>query len=276
VYELRLLPVPDQIVTLASCVPHRYVYELKYSFGHLFWDRCGKIANEIVGSEKRRDWSFAAAGNGFFQCQCASENVNFTYGWAKLDLGQSQGPKNEELMTSSAFAMLADELSSVVVETLRLSVFTRIGFRALYLFGTADRDEANERVKKLRAVRQDPEVWSSLGETTEFTFSTVVKRPASMLKVSISPFEQDVAIPPGIAEAARVAAKEQPVRQREALLNKYRAKHFIEQYPASGVVLDLDSYIEDPPVGSGVAPGDFIEKSAKDFESLMGSLLEAT
>ncbi|HQU44434.1 MAG TPA: hypothetical protein PK867_16555, partial [Pirellulales bacterium] len=94
--------------------PHRYVYELRYSFGHIFWDRRGKVANEIVGSEKRPDWNFAAAGNGFMQCQCANESLNFNYGWAKLDLSQSQGPKTEKLMTSSSFAMLAEELSGIV------------------------------------------------------------------------------------------------------------------------------------------------------------------
>lgn len=268
--------MPDQIVSLATCVRHRYVYELRYSFGHLFWDRCGKIANEIVGSEKRADWNFSAAGNGFFQCQSISENINFSYGWAKLDLSQAQGPKTEALMASSTFAMIADEVSSIVVETLRLSVFTRIGFRALYLFGTRDKEEANERLKELRAVRQTPEIWKSLGETAEFTFSTLVKRPGSMLKVSVSPFEQDVAIPPGIAEAARLAAKDEPARQKQARLEKYRAKHLIEQYPACGIVVDLDSYIEEPPIGSGVAPGEFVEKSATDFESLMARLLERT
>lgn len=85
-----------------------------------------------------------------------------------------------------------------------------------------------------------------------------------------------MAIPPGVAEAARVVAKDQPTRQKEAMLSKYKAKHFIEQYPACGVLLDLDSYIEDPPIGSGVSPGDFIEKSAREFQSLMGHFLEAT
>lgn len=35
------------------------------------------------------------------------------------------------------------------------------------------------------AVRQNAEFWDSLGGTADFTFSTVVKRPASMLKVLV-------------------------------------------------------------------------------------------
>ena len=43
------------VVDLRTEVIHRYVFELRYDFGQIYWDRAGRIAKAILAEQEEWD-----------------------------------------------------------------------------------------------------------------------------------------------------------------------------------------------------------------------------
>lgn len=262
------------IVSLSTAVTNRYVFELRYWFGHTYWDRCGKIINQIL-----RDfdaWKFGDIGTGSCKILCEEQNQTFAFGPSKLDLSQSQDLKVVTLPPIADFANVADRFSEIVTSTIGVDSFSRIGFRCWYLYPTSSREDARERILSLKVMKgvrdfaADPETLSS--PTLQFT----VERATRQVRVAISTFEQQVELTPGIEQAARTRARDQPVRQQQILLEKLRARHMIASLPRCGVLVDLFAFIEDPPMGHGTSAGTFLVESAEEFGRMQAEILASS
>jgi len=261
------------VVGLNTSVVHRYIYELRYDFGHAYWDRCGRVINEIIAAHEK--WNFENMGSGACHLRSSEQNLDFNYGWAKLDLSQTQDREVLTLLPAGEFGALAESLTEVVVRTLQLGDFTRIGFRSHYLFPTGSVDEAHGLLKRLKLFRMDPGTESEIGVTSEVSYRTVVQRPEHKLRIAVAPFEQQVNLPPGVIQAARAKARDHWKDQKDVIKAKLKAQHMIKHLPQYGLLLDLDASLEEPPYPDSISVSDFVTRAERDFRDLTPKILKA-
>jgi hypothetical protein len=258
------------VVGLKTEVVHRYVFELRFEFGHVYWDRAGRIAKEILGIE---GWDFEQIDMNHCHLARRDRNLNVNFGPGKLDLSQTQGPDVAELMPPGEFGATAEELATIVVKHLEVDTFPRIGFRVWHLYPSADREESQHLVQSLRMFSTDSQIQERLGPVSEVSHRLVVERPAHMLRIAVAPFEQAVELPPSVVRAAKPKTRDLR-HNRKGFLDKLKAERIIRNYPQFGLLVDLDAYVEDPPYPDDLAASDFITNAIQDFETIKPLLLE--
>jgi hypothetical protein len=261
------------VVDLKTEVIHRYVFELRYDFGQIYWDRAGRIAKTILAEQE--EWDFNAIDPNRCQLVRRDANMAFSFGPEKLDLSQTQSAEVENLEPLHEFSSIAEKSAEVVAHNLEIDSFPRIGFRAWLLYPAADRDQSYEFVRNLSLFRIHPAVTDALGTPSEVSHRLVVERPRHMLRIAVAPFEQQVDLPPSVFRAARAKAKDLPRNQRQVRIDKHKAEKKIGHYPQFGVLLDFDAYIEDPAYPNDVSVSDFIADSFEDFQNTREVVLEA-
>lgn len=256
---------------LTTGIAHRYVYELRYEFGQVYWDRAGRIAKEILAENK--EWEFDAIDLNRCRLSHRDSNMMFNFGPEKLDLSQTQNADVEHLLSVGEFGALAEVVTSIVVEQLDLVYFPRIGFRKWRLYGTTDREQSYQFMRDLKLFRMESSVTDALGEIFEVSHRLVVERKEHMVRIALGPFEQQVALSPSIIRAAKEKAHQHPRQQKQILIDQMMAKRKIEHYPLFGILLDMDAYVEDPPYPDGLSVSDFIATADDDFDDLRRTVL---
>ena len=261
------------VVDLKTEVIHRYVFELRYDFGQIYWDRAGRIAKSLLAEQE--EWDVNTIDLNRCQLVRRTANLAFSFGHEKLDLSQTQSADVEELLPLHEFSSIAENGASIVANHLEIDSFPRIGFRAWLLYPAADRDESYRFVRNLKLFRIHPAATDTLGRTSEVSHRLIVERPGHMLRIAVAPFEQQVDLPPSVFRAAREKAKDRSHDQKQVLIDKLRAKKMISHYPQFGVLLDFDAYIEDPAYPDNLSVSDFITNSFEDFQNTREVVLEA-
>lgn len=261
------------VVGLGVGIVHKYVYELRYDFGQVYWDRAGRIAKEILS--EREEWDFDKID--IKHCQLVNRDLNlaFNFGHAKLDLSQTQSVDVESLLDVGEFAKLAETITSTVVDNLDLEFFPRVGFRVWHLYPSMDREQSHQMVQDLKLFSLDPALSSTLGDVSEVSHRLVVDRKKHMLRIAVAPFEQQVELPPSLIRAAKVQAKKESHGQRQKRIDALKAQKTIKHFPHFGVLLDLDAYFEDPPYPDDLSISDFITRAFEDFREIMRTVLTA-
>lgn len=259
------------IVHLGSEVLHRYVYELRYEFGQIYWDRAGRVAKQILNDFD--EWDFQSIDNQTCFLAHREQNVAFHFGPEKLDLVQTQNADVETLMPVGEFSRLAESATRIVIETLDLQYFSRIGYRVWHLYPTEDRNHSESLIRSL-GIFSDQGEWAKLiPDAKELSYRLVTERSTHSLRIAVSSFEQQIRLSPSILRTARTEASRLPKDQREARVDRIRAKKKIDSYPLFGVLLDLDAYLEEPPIPGDLSVSDFIGRAFDDFQEIKPAAL---
>ena len=112
-----------------------------------------------------------------------------------------------------------------------------------------------------------------LGELSYLSHSVVIARPDRMVRVAVTPFEQQVNLAPSVLAAARQRAREHWKDQRKVLIERLKAQRAIKAYPPLGIMVDMDAYIEDVPSAKQIPICQFISGAMKDFDSIAQAIL---
>ena len=258
-----------RLVQTTAGVRHRFVFELRYECGELYWDRCGRIARDLAA---REGWALQSVSLDGCQITNEDQNLIFTYSPTSLNLTQSQNRNVSDLLQPGEFAAIAEECSDAVVQALELKFFSRIGFRLWTLYGTDSVENASSCISRM-SFFSPFKALSDLGELSYFSHTVVVARSQHMVRVAATPFEQQIRLAPSIIAAARARPHMQDKNQREALIRKLKAKKAIEAYPSVGLMIDLDAYIEDVPYPDRASVCTFIEEAMRDFGVISMAIL---
>lgn len=258
------------IVHRSSEVSHRYVFELRYDFGHYYWDRAGRIARELASCE---GWLFESMDGNACRVVQPELNIAFSFGHLKLDLAQTQSREVERLLSIDQFAKFAAEFSEVVIRVLELDAFSRIGFRAIYLYPTSSKQEASDLLATTRMLHSQSECRDSLGRMTDLSHAVVVERQSHIARCQVGVFEQKVDIPISVLKAAKARARGMSRGQRVAMQEKYRAVKAIASYPQLGINVDLDAFIEDLSAVDSLTIANFVHDAEQDFSKIKEILL---
>ncbi|MFO7901634.1 MAG: hypothetical protein R6U98_03145 [Pirellulaceae bacterium] len=270
------------IVDLKTEIIHKYVYELRYEFGQVYWDRAGRIAKDILS--EREEWDFDTIDINRCQLAHRDMNLSFNFGHAKLDLSQTQSADVETLVPVGEFGKLAEIVTSTLVNHLELEFFPRIGFRVWHLYAVADREQSQQFMRDLQLFSLDAAASGELGEVSEVSHRLVTDRQSHMLRIAVAPFEQQVQLPPSVIRAAKAKAYRQETekqrgpgidKRRRILIDQMKAKKTIAHYPQFGILLDLDAYVEDPPYPDDLSVSDFIAAAFDDFQHVKQTALAA-
>ncbi len=255
----------SKAVSLHDRVIHKRVFELRYEFGQVYWDRAGRIAKQILSDDEEMDFDTIDVN----RCQISNraKNLVLSFGHNKLDLSQTQNADVDQLVPFGEFGAIADRVTRTVVEALELETFSRSGFREWRLFPSHDREESHDAVKQLEMFHATQGLVAKLGDVSEMSFRVVVARDDHMLRAAVSPFEQDVNLPPSVIRAAKVKAHAKPKNQRQILIDKLKAEKRINHYPQFGVLVDFDAYVEDP-IFDEPSVSDFVASASMDFDKV--------
>lgn len=258
-----------RVVQPGTGVTHRLIFELRYDCGELYWDRFGRAARKLAA---RKGWAVQSVdANG---CHIWNEDTNlvFTYSPQKADLTQSQSQDVSDLLPQGEFAAIAEEFSQVVVKTLEVESFSRIGFRRWTLYGTDSVDDASSRIGRMSFFTPSPAL-VGLGELSYISHSVVIARPRHMVRVAATPFEQQIHLAPSLVAAAKAEAHKYWKDQRKVRIQKLKARKAIQSYPSEGILIDLDAYIEEPPYPDQVTACTLIEEAGRDFSVICEAIM---
>jgi hypothetical protein len=250
-------------------VPHRYVFELRYDQGDLYWDRAGRITRKLAAQE---GWALQGIDTNGCHLRKDDDNLEYNFSAISLSLAQTQNQDVSSLMHPSEFAALGDMFSETVMDVLELESFSRVGFRSWTLFPTETLDDASDRIARSSAFALNQPV-RELGSLSSVSFGVVVARKKYMVRIAVAPFEQHIAVAPSLIAAAKIKARESWTDQRKLRIQQLKAKKRIESYPQQGIMIDLDAYIEEPPFRRSLSCRDFVVDVVRDFELIRDTVL---
>jgi hypothetical protein len=235
----------------------------------LFWDRCGRIARNLAA---KKEWAVHSIDNNGCRIWNEDQNLIFSYSSTKLDLTQSQNQDVLDLLPPGEFAAIAEEFAEAVVGALEVNFFPRIGFRLWTLYATDSIEDASSRISEM-SLFSPCKALNDLGELSNVSHAVVVSRPQHLVRVAATPFEQQVHLAPSVEAAARAEPHKHGKGQHKLLIQKVRAQKAIKAYPAVGVMIDLDAYIEEVPYPAEVSARTFIEEAITDFDVICEAIL---
>jgi hypothetical protein len=249
---------------LGPAIPHRYVFELRYELGELYWDRSGRIARKLAA---KKGWALKSVDvNGTHICD-EEQNLVFNYSATKLDLTQAQNREVKDLLPPDQFAAIAEEFAAVIVDVLEVKTYPRIGFRLWTLYGMDSTELASQYVAEMPFFSPSKAIME-LGKLSHPSHGVVIERPDCDIRVAVVPFEQDVRLAPSLIADAKIEPHRQSKDQRKLLIQKLKAKRAIGAYPATGVMSDMDAFIEDPLYPDPISPIGFVNLAMGEFEKI--------
>ena len=257
------------VVQPGTGVRHRFIFELRYDSGELYWDHCGRIARSLAA---KKGWALQSIDTNGCHIWNEEQNLVFTCSPTKLDLTQSQNQDVADLLPHGEFAAIAEEFSEVVVPALEVDSFPRIGFRLWTLFATESVEDASSRISRMSFFSPCKRL-IDLGELSYMSHGVVVARPEHMVRVAATPFEQQVRLAPSLITAAKAESHKRGKGQDKVLIQKMKAQKAIKSYPVTGVMVDLDAYIEDVPFPAQISIHTFVDEAMTDFGVICDAIL---
>jgi hypothetical protein len=257
------------VVQPGTGVRHRLIFELRYDRGELYWDRCGRVARALAA---KPGWALQSIDLNGCHIWNEDQNLILTYSATKLDLTQSQNRDVSDVLPPGEFAVIGEEFSEAVVQALEVKSFPRIGFRLLTLYATDTVEDASLRINRM-SFFSPSKALTELGGLSGASHSVVVTRSEHMVRVAATPFEQQVRLPPSVIASAKAESHKHEKGQDKILIQKLKAKKAIEAYPAAGMMIDLDAYIEDVPYPEVISVRTFVEGAMRDFDTIRDAIL---
>jgi hypothetical protein len=246
------------------------VFELRYDYGFNYLDRCGKILNRI--SRDHGEWVIAS--------QVSPQNANLysmkndcRFGFNALNCSLDIDRTNSASMIADEdindFAIQCEEMTSVVIDELALTEFSRIGFRAWYYFPCNSKKESDMWIQELGIISLAPDLISTYGSELEsISLAAVITGPDHRLRIGFESLETSAQLHPG-PETINIKASKLRGGQRAFLREQLKARRRLEINAKHAATIDFDSFQEDP---LSIDPRDFI---THNFSLLMDRLYRA-
>ena len=250
-------------------VAHKLVFELRYDYGNAYLDRCGATLNEILRDNP--GWAVDAANPQSGMLRNQQHSLTFSFGTAKLDLGQQQTEKLPKLSDGQEFGTVAHKLTTTVVNRLELEEFTRIGFRVWRLFEYGSLEDARQKAMSLGLISKELLSSLDLKQVDEVSFGLVCGFDDCMRRIAVLPVQQKINV-----DAATVRLQLKDVHGRDSkdrkaeIIRRIKTAHRVHDYPQFSVLVDVDSYVETPEYPGDITADQFVASNydwSRDFAS---------
>ena len=254
-------------------VLQKAVFEVKYDYGFRYLDVCGSVLNVI--QKEQEEWILPGDSNpqGGSLFSLANGAI-LTFSAAKIDLSieRASGKGLLEQEDIDHFIAQIDSVPHIIIDRLGVSSFTRLGFRALYLFPHEDMRSSEDWLLRLGAYSFNSELVAAFGGGIEVTGSLIViSGKAAKYRIALNGVERQAQIDFGQG-LLNVQARTLHTKQKEHLAKQLEVKRRMRQDPEFAVQLNIDCSIDDPKDYEGSR---FIHDSVSEYTSKLESVFKA-
>ena len=235
---------------------YKLAFELRYRYGYSYLDRCGKTINAIL--HKFPEWVLKAE-QAHPQSTALISIANqcwFNFSSLSMDFSIEQ-PATTELTRQEVeqFTSQVELLTAIVIDQLGLREFTRIGLRAWYLFPSPSKEDSEHWLQSLGIMTISESVTNAFeGQIEAVGISVVLAGTDRKYRIGLN----------GVEKSAMLDLGSQLMAPRTSTLPRDRDRlprgqsRRLYSPPSFGVMLDIDSYQEDP---VSIEPRNFVETS---------------
>jgi len=249
----------------------KVVFEVRYRHGFVYLDNCGRTINKIMSESPEWILQSGAVSPQNAPLASLSNSALFNFSSLKYDLSIERPPDKDPLSSEDvdALADQAEFLHAIVSDSLGLEEFTRIGFRAWYVFACSSREDAEQWLRDLGCYRVEPKLVSAFGSDIDSSsMSVVILGHDRKFRIALNGVEIQAQIDFGQGILS-VSARSLSEDQKSFLIEQQRVKRRLRQSPEFAAMIDIDAFHEDPVT---IEPKDFITSS---FGQFLPSLLKA-
>jgi len=163
-----------------------------------------------------------------------------------------------------------DLLSRIITDQLGLKEFTRIGFRAWYLFGFETKEESEGWLKSLGCYSVSDSFSTAFGGSIEaISVAVIIAGYDRKYRVAFNGVERQAQLDMG-EEVLAIRSSSLPKDQKKILQRQMATKHRMRSNPEYPAMIDIDAFQEDPP---SIDPQDFIQTSVEQFSNRLVSAI---
>ncbi len=248
-----------------KAILQKVVFELRYNYGFTYLDRRGRTINAIM--REQPEWVLKSdspnpqtAGLVSIRNGCSFNFSSFKYDFSlEMPLGAEHPLSDNELKD---FVEQADILSRIVQDHLGLKEFSRIGFRAWYLFGCRDKEEAEKWLCGLPCYSLSPQLSAAFGGQLESAgITAVIAGTDRKFRLAFNAIERHAQLDMGEG-LLQVRASSLSKKQNKYLQKQELVKRRMRSNPEYAALIDIDAFQEEP---GAIDPRDFIETSLQQF-----------
>jgi hypothetical protein len=250
----------------------KVVFEVRYRYGFTYLDTCGRTINTIM--REYPEWVLRSESASPQNAPLLSlrNSCVFNFSALKYDLSVEHAPDKEPISDEDAdtFSSQAEYIHAIVSESLGLGEFTRIGFRAWYLFSCSDELDGERWLRDLGCYRVEDKLVTAFGAEIEASsLSVLIPGEDRKFRIAFNGVERQAQIDFGQG-ILNVRPHDLDTGQDKFLKEQIKVKKRMRQTPEFAAMIDVDSFQENPKV---IAPASFIETSS---ERILAALTKAT
>lgn len=244
----------------------KVVFEVRYRYGFGYLDNCGSTVNRIMRTQP--EWILRSDSPNPQNAPLISlkNGCLFNFSALKYDFGLDR-PIGADPISGEDFAGFADQVNAVTLivhEELQLKDFTRVGFRAWFVFPFTSKEESESWLLGLGCYEVSPSFCDKFeGKKPESTnMAMIIKDKERNFRFAFNGVEQQAQMEMGegiLSVKPRSLQKE----QNRYVIEWAKAKRRQRQSPGYAAMIDVDAFIDDP---LSVDARDFIVKSMDEIE----------
>jgi len=248
-----------------DAILQKVVFELRCRNGYTYLDSCGRTVNTIM--REQPEWVLRSESASPQNAPLLSlrNSCIFNFSSLKCDLSIERAPDKDPLGEKDVevFAEQAENLHAIVADCLGLREFTRIGFRAWYIFGCSSSEDSEKWLLGLGCYQIGTNLRSAFdnAEVESGSLSVVIVGEDRKFRIAFNGVELQAQIDFG-SGILSVRPRDLPTDQHRVLLEQERVRQRMRQMPEFAAMIDIDAFQEEPLV---VAPKDFITTSCREF-----------
>jgi len=236
----------------------RWIVEIRYTFGHLYLDRCGQTIVDLEAKDPY--WIVNEANPASGTLTHTRDNVNLQFTPHLFNIS-AQEPK-------ANFLELVEQAWGIVKRNLALHEITRIGSRFQYLAAATNETDAEKAIAQSSLQMKFPEYLKGFAVRARH-FVTVIERDEVEYRLELAGItRREGQLPPSLNHEPRFLSSGQ--RDARIELEKQRAR-FLKS-PKYAVMLDVDCVLPFGKAGK-VVPHQFAAQQHQVVKSEFLSLL---
>ena len=261
------------IIKGRESVLQRVVFELKYRYGYTYLDVCGRTVNLI--QKDYPEWILRGNDPNPQNAPLLSmkNGCIFNFSVLKHDLSLEkpigEGPLPQEDLDD--FINQVELLSAIVIDQLGLKVFSRVGFRAWYIFPCDSEQESEKWLLDLGIYKISENVSTEFGgQILSAGIAIIILGEDRKFRIAFNGVERQAQIDFGQG-ILNIPSRSLHAGQKDFLKQQVAIKRRMRQNPEFAAMIDVDCFIDDPKI---INPAQFIHTSIAQYTKALESILK--
>jgi len=250
-------------------VLQRIIYQLSYKYGYTYLDRCGSTINEIKQADGSWEIDPKAISPQNAKITNKETRVHLTFSSENIHM-QLDRYYNQSLNVGGKvekFCKNIEDISRIVIASLEIEDFTRIGCRCIYIIPSATMDESVEMIDRLNFGHIDHDLVNYFGGNKKnVSFLVVVNGDDRDYRINISPAEINN---PEVPIPETSEAKPSKRRSERDVIRDLKEEQRKKDNPDFGILIDIDAYIENPELQGTREYAEFVENNYREIPEII-------